>query len=280
MHKKKLIKTLLILVFAATGGSAIFGAAAAYAVPAERNPQRELYGFAYNTYKDGLYKAAAGAFEEYMEKYPQGRYIEESRLFYGKSLLYSDNYQKASQIFRDLSTEAQQGKIVREASLLRGDAEFKSGRYKRAAVIYNDFIQKFPDSEFTEDAAYFKAESYYNDGNFSRAAENYRDFIQNYPQSSYLPYARFSVGISLFSSGNFRQALPVFKELAADSKMPAEVAAEAFYYEALTEYNMEKYETAADKFSEFLDKFPRSDYGSEALFNRALCFIQMKKFEK
>lgn len=118
-------------------------------------------------------EAAVKYLQEYANKYPTGRYLEE-----------------ATKLLDELSAK------MKLKSYENSKIYAKTHNYKSAVVSVKSFIDAYPDSEFTEEMYYIRFDSQYHLAKNSvsnkqleryyEAIEFYHNFVDKYPNSKYL----------------------------------------------------------------------------------------------
>ena len=122
-------------------------------VPVETPKEVDPYKKGETLFKQGQYKEAEGAFQEYIDKNPGG------------------------------DKEA-------NAYFLMGECEFKRERYEEAILEYQKVIDKQPNSQEAPEALYKQGRSFAELGDHIGAKIVYKKLIKKYPKSKYAKDAR------------------------------------------------------------------------------------------
>ena len=141
--------------------------------------QNALFNYGKLSFELGYSTDAIQSFENYVEKYPTGAFVDETNELLAAALLQTKNYERAYHIMETLKS---QSPLIQEA--------YQKVTYFRAVELYND--KKLDESMVLCDkslknpinvdlqalAIYLKAEILYNQGNYVQAQANYMRFAQ------------------------------------------------------------------------------------------------------
>jgi len=141
--------------------------------------QNSLFNYGKLSFELGYSTDAIQSFENYLEKYPAGAYVDESNELLAAALLQTKNYERAYHIMETLKN---QSLLIQEA--------YQKVTYFRAVELYNDkkqdealmLCEKSLKNPLNVDiqalAIYLKAEILYNQGDYVQAQANYLRFSQ------------------------------------------------------------------------------------------------------
>ena len=141
--------------------------------------QNALFNYGKLSFEAGNSNEAIQSFENYLEKYPSGTYVDETNELLAAALLQTKNYERAYHIMEGLKT---QSLLIQEA--------YQKVTYFRAIELYNDkkldeamtLCDKSLKNPINIDlqalAIYLKAEIEYNQGDYTQAQTNYQRFAQ------------------------------------------------------------------------------------------------------
>lgn len=194
--------------------------------------EETLYLLGMSAYKAKNYDAASGYFKKYYETYPKGTYVEEARLFSGRSL-----YMNTPQPNLDQSDTYA---AITEFQMFTEN--FPNSKYHDEAMsLIFELQDKLIEKEFAAAKLYYNLGSYF--GNCTNGGSNYQacivtaqNAINDYP---YTPRREeFAV---LILKAKFDLA-----DQSVESK------------------KMERCQSAIDEFQGFLNEFPESNFRAEA----------------
>lgn len=194
--------------------------------------EETLYLLGMSAYKAKNYDAASGYFKKYYETYPKGTYVEEARLFSGRSL-----YMNTPQPNLDQSDTYA---AITEFQMFTEN--FPNSKYHDEAMsLIFELQDKLIEKEFAAAKLYYNLGSYF--GNCTNGGSNYQacivtaqNAINDYP---YTPRREeFAV---LILKAKFDLA-----DQSVESK------------------KLERCQSAIDEFQGFLNEFPESNFRAEA----------------
>ena len=141
--------------------------------------QNALFNYGKLSFELGYSTDAIQSFENYLEKYPSGKYLDETNELLAAALLQTKNYERAYHIMETLKS---QSPLIQEA--------YQKVTYFRAVELYNDkkldealvLCDKSLKNPINVDlqalAIYLKAEIEYSQADYAAAQANYLKFAQ------------------------------------------------------------------------------------------------------
>ncbi len=118
--------------------------------------KKAIYGLAHCYYKLELYYKAASLFAEYVQKYPNDEFADDSQYFEGASWYRRENYFEALTAFDKSITNYPDGTwyngiLIAPASMFnKGLCLEKLGRYLEAYQTYLEIIRKYPGAKWAD----------------------------------------------------------------------------------------------------------------------------------
>jgi tetratricopeptide (TPR) repeat protein len=141
--------------------------------------QNALFNYGKLSFELGFSTDAIQSFENYLEKYPSGAFVDETNELLAAALVETKNYERA---YRIMETLKSQSVLIQQA--------YQKVTYFRAVELYNDkkldealaLCDKSLKNPLNIDlqalTLYLKAEIEYNQGDYSMAQTNYQRFAQ------------------------------------------------------------------------------------------------------
>lgn len=111
-----------------------------------------------------------------------------------------------------------------------------------------------------------RATTYHVNRAFAEAREHWQALIARFPEDADVPAAMFGIGRSLFQERRYAEALPIFQKL-GDSYPQTEAGRDGFYYVAATLLRMERAGEAAERYAEYVARFPQGERIENAYLN-------------
>ncbi len=137
------------------------------------------------------------------------------------------------------------------ANVRRADAEAQTG---------GDLPQLTPQEHLRRAAIYHANRA------FEEARAHWRALMTRYPQDANVPQALFLTGRSLFQERKYEQALPQFERLGAEY-IDTPAGRDGFYYVAATKLRMGRAAEAAERYAEYVNRFPNGERIEQAHLN-------------
>jgi tol-pal system protein YbgF len=130
---------------AATAGAAA-GAASGSALPVPQGGDRANYQAAFDLLKAGQYEAAAAAFRQFLETFPQSSLADNAQYWLGESNYVTKNYQQALKDFDKVVEQYPQSRKLPDALLKIGYCNYELGNNAKAREALTRVQQQFPDT--------------------------------------------------------------------------------------------------------------------------------------
>lgn len=189
------------------------------------------------------------------------------------------------------------------------------GKFETKATMLSEFTEKFPQSSYIDDAMYEAARTYQNMGNNSKAIALYDRLILDYPKSAFVSKSLLRKGLIFYNEGRDEQALESLKKVVTDFRgseesndalktirnvyVDMDKVEEFFVYvqslgedladdvqDSLTYMAVENRYMANDcegsvaGFNEYIERYPKGQFVTDANFYKAECEYRSGKFEE
>lgn len=239
-----------------------FGAAAAY----ER-------GLA--LYKAEDPKAAASAFAEMAERYPENPKAATARLYAGTFLYDTGDYKAA--IDRLEPSAADGEPLADEARYWIGMSQLKAGNAGAAEDTLTKAIADFPKSSRRSDMMLGLADALLAQDKFPEAAEAFKGFTEAFPKAEQAPDALYSACVALHRADRYVDSDALcdrfLKTYGRDTAAPR-----VLFLSGENRFLMKQYKQAGDRYREFLSrKDIAPDRAARARFRLAWVYRQEKR---
>jgi TolA-binding protein len=231
-------------------------------------------GQAYFYDKD--YKKALEAFQ----KYSSSRYRNEASFFIGKTYYFLDENEKALPYLEALSSQTNFNYRL-EALYYSGMAWIKLEKPEKAVF----YLRELSKIEFFQGAANdYREESLYKlglmeklSGDLDGAIKDFQALLSFYKNSEYSRKAFLELASCFVLKGDTEGALIVYKEL---SESGGENAALSLLKSGELRFLKKDFTTALTNFEETLTKYPDTEYGKDALYWKARCYLELGKYSE
>lgn len=277
--------------------------------------EEALYNYALTTYETTTaFGESIRAFEQFLEEFPNSKYTEKAYDYLATVFLTSKNYTEAYHSILKIKTLTPKLKDTKQyIEYQLGTEDFAEGNYFKAIEYFTKAQQSSPQGKYLADVYYWRAESNYRLKSFADATSDLHKFFTQPKVTSNVNYVHgfYSLGYAYFSQKNYDEALNWFlKYLSAEKNKSSNTYADALnrigdgyfnqrnfaqateYYEKATaispssgDYGLfqsaytaglqKNYQLKIDKLQQLLEKYPRSDYGDDALYEIARSYIML-----
>lgn len=226
---------------------------------------RKEYAFVYGLYQDGMYEEAVRAAEQFVQKYPQSRYVPDAFYLMGDATFLMKDYRRSIDLFKQLIDRYGHHPLADDAMLRSGQAWFNLKDYTRASQQFLGAMQRFPSSNVIPELLYWYAESEFQLGHNDIAIEHYQKLIGRYPDHELAPHGYYSLGWLYDRRGKKEQALAMLEELR--KKYPNHpLALESYFMAGDILLRSGKYDEAIQICMEGLRKDTGKQYYDRGLF--------------
>jgi len=174
------------------------------------NYAKLAYELSYHPYDDAIL-----AFEEFIEKYPDSRRLDDAYEYLLGVYYTTKNYAEAlKSIDRINSTDIRLQDAKQRIAYYRGVELFNEGKFLEAVDLFTLSMKIERDPVIKAKATYWMAESFHIVGDYDNAINFYTDFLSTSGSRSvpYFERAYYNLAYSHYEKGKFASAIFWFKE--------------------------------------------------------------------
>ena len=146
--------------------------------------------------------------------------------------------------------------LLRQAAFAQSASEGALGSVRRSDTAVKDAKGKI--GQLTPAEHMRRASIYMSNRAFDEARSHWQALIDYYPSDSRVPEAMLGIGRSYFQGKKYPEAYAAFDELARNYSGVKE-GREGLNYSAASLLRMERFEEAAARYAEYVDKFPTGE---------------------
>ncbi|MFN3505099.1 MAG: tetratricopeptide repeat protein [Caldimicrobium sp.] len=114
--------------------------------------EEELYHKAHTLYSKGDLKGARSLWEEYLKRFPKGKWVGQTYFYIGETYFKEKDYESAILSYQKLIEMPGPNPLKPKAMLRQGDAFLNLKDKKAAQIIYKKIIQNFPGTPEAKEA--------------------------------------------------------------------------------------------------------------------------------
>lgn len=166
--------------------------------------------------------------------------------------------------------------IEKEAYLNLADCYLMLKQYDTAQKIYKIIYSK---EIIAPDYAYYKLSQIVGIKNQDLKERMLADFESLYPNSYYKEKAKYEQILTLMNQFKFEKAIDLIKSAIGSNLLP-NIEDELYAQLGLCYYSLNHMDSASQVYTDLIQKFPNSDYSSEALTNLKTIYVQQEKIQE
>lgn len=188
----------------------------------KRIAREALFNFAKLSYELGYnpYNEAIDAIQQYIEKYPDAKNIEEAYELMVNIYLNTQNYKDALASLQKIKNKNTRLKIAEQRIYyFRGIELFNNLEYTEAIRYFEEAISRNFDTRITAESKFWKAEAHYRSKDYSGAQRMYEDFLTS-PSAKSVPYyndAYYSLAYARLKMKQYQEAATEFRNFVTAS---------------------------------------------------------------
>ncbi len=215
------------------------------------------YVSAENLYFKGEWGAASRSFEKYIKTFPDGAFILKSHFYKAECDYQLQKFDAALEGYEYVAQKPWTP-FTEKSLLMAANIHFNQQNYKKAAQLYSSLEQKAEKQENIFIARQGMMKSYFRTNQYQQAMVSAQKVteITNLSNES-INEAKSIMGISAYNLNDFIKAQQIFDE---QKYLKNEYAAQAYYYLALINYNIKKYEESEKLIFQLINKLPSHEY--------------------
>ena len=259
--------------FAAIAVVVALSAAGAAAEP----PGQAEFDFANGLFQRGFYKEAAGEYQSYLNKYPEGEQVSSALYRLGEAAYAAHDYEAALKAFDQLLARKPEGAILERATLSRAEVLYFLKQPADAAIALESLSGEGSSAETRARALYYLGKVNAESNSLDAAEANFKKLVEALPDSPFVPYARYQLALVYLARGNHEEAattLSTVAQSAADENLRAEArfrAAEAFD-------QIGWFDAAVQAYEQLKTDFPGSEYAERAEYGHIWALYHAAKY--
>jgi TolA-binding protein len=269
---------------------------------------------AHERFNQKRYREAAGAYEDYLRRFPTGNgrllALYQSGLCYlrlgragdaadrweaivrdsattplaerawaraGDIYFQAERYDDARRCYRGLLEHFSTSSAASLASLRLAQCEYNAGRDTTALAAFSTVIERYPNTPAAREAARGSERALYRLSQGAHGAEVLSRLVEQYPTSSFAADAEYQIGKRLYQEKRFPEAADHFRRVV--SQFPGYSAADQAQFLIADAYAQAgSADDARQAFEQFLAYFPSSELAPTVHFRLGLMRFEAKDY--
>ncbi len=235
-------------------------------------------------YLVGRYDKAIEAFDQYLSKFPQSKYIPNVYYWKGECCYSLEEYNKAIAVFEQIlalfpdSEKADHAKVKigmskkkmgivetspQEALYKKSYGMYENKLFEESIVSFKDYMQKFPTNALVENCLYWIGECYYAMEDYNTAKSYFSQSMERYPSGNKSKDAKIKYEMSQ-------------KKLGEKVKSSQELSYDSIY----KDFQETNYDRAISRGKEFIQENKKGEQSEKIMFLVAKSYEQSRKFDQ
>ena len=173
--------------------------------------------------QDFYYAAVAGAYavgkkddmfkigSEYLEKFPDGDYVNDVKIRIAQYYLDKKEYDTFFNMAKAFVEEDPEEKYSVEFVFLMGKTWIEQGNYAELTKTFENYVSEFEDTPIIEGCLYWMGLAYLGQTDFKNAVKCFSKLCEEFPMSVYAQDAMYRNGVAAFGMGDFEKSRSVFE---------------------------------------------------------------------
>ena len=189
-------------------------------------------------------------------------------------------YDRALENIEEVAPTATVPKHLEGLTYLWGHVLYKQEKYELAEPKFQALINNYPNSLFVENAWYAIGQLNYKLENYEDSRGAFKHVVDDFPNSTFRDDAQHLIAQGFLNEKNYEQASAEFDKLATEEyKNYVDLQAEAMYKAAYCMNQLGRDDDAIGRYTNFITKFPNSQYVTAAYFDQGAIYSKQKDYE-
>lgn len=238
----------------------------------------DQFAVAAGHYAAGRWELAAEEFQNYLEQFPQGSRIGQTRFFLGEALVQLGRHADAQAQFKQLLQDLPEHRFARQARFRLGETAYLQSQWDLARSALEEFQRRHADDRLAAYALYYLGDVALRQERFAEAKTYFEQCLARFPDGPRQTHARWGLARSLQSQGQHAPAAELLRDLAAQPK--SALADDAAFALGVGFNQAGQYQQAADTFAAFEANFADSPLVPRARLARAWALFRLKDYDQ
>ena len=191
-----------------------------------------------------------------------------------------NHYEEATRIIEEIFPNAIVPRHMEGLTYLWANVLYKQEQYELSEPKFMELIENFPNSQFVENAWYAIGQLNYKLQRFDATRQAFKEVLDGFPNSEFKDDSQHLIAQSFLDEENYEQAYQEFDKLATEEfKNYPDLQAEAMYKASYCTSQLNRFEDAIGRYTNFITKFPNSKYVTAAYFDSGAIYARQKDYD-
>lgn len=245
--------------------------------PPPSTAARALYWMAEASLSLGDLDRALGYYQRAADDFRQTETAPGALYAIAYAQVEAERYTDAARSLEVLAARYPDSDIARNIGLALAEVYYELGQYQR---VVDEALRRIPNlsDAAAERATFLLAESYNQLRDSENAILQYRRFTEGNTRSPYYRRALYGLAWNYYREGTYQWAAEQFALVREGHD--DDLARRATYYEAVNRALLRQPRVAAELLESFVDRWPRHELADKALFELALTYYGLRRWEE
>lgn len=220
-------------------------------------------------YNNGDYTLARKQFQNMLITLEDSDELNSAQLWIGKTFYAEKKYVEAEKQFRFILDNFKNNDLLADASYQLALTRYKLNDFDGSLLYLNSIIKTWPDWVETGSAYFRKGQILQMKKDYSNAAENYKVVVEKYSGSEFNSQALELLADCYQQIGENKKALEIYDKILEGFAIENDAEIVILQKKGNLLFQNGDFRNSALAFEKLYEKYPTSDYASEAMYMRA-----------
>ena len=247
----------------------------------KNNSEIEQFDFANGLFSRAMYDMAIDAYNDFILKYPNSKFLNESFYRIAESYFFDKKYKESLKHFEEFIFKFPNSKEKFKAQLRVGQIYNIMGDHKKSREIFNDFISKNKlEKDFKIEVEYYLIDTYFREKNFLVAKERFEKFLDKYKESEYILFGYISLADCCKELKEYFKAIEYYKKAVSFCEDNQRLKVQIFFRIAEIYYILKDFNNAKIFYNKVIDIKEDNSVLDKAIIGLLSVFYEQKEYNE
>lgn len=230
---------------------------------ADDGPEQAQIDFANGLFQRGFHKDAMGEYKAYLDKFPEGQFVDTALYRLGEAAFAAKEYETALDAFDRVLARQADAAIEQRAMMSRAEVLHALKRPADAILAIEPLTGEAVSPDIRARALYLDGKIHSDSNDNEGALQSFLKLLEVAPEDPLASYGRYQLAFAYMKLNRLEEAATEFANVAASQAEEA-LRAEARFRSAEIYDRLGWYDAAVKAYSQLREAFPDSDYSRRA----------------